>query len=264
MYLLNPKPRAMPVLAISSPMDIGDYPGGQLPDVYAFTNAAEVRLYKNGVFVDKLRCDDWAGLPHPPLRLNDTAGNLLETQEGFDKKKAALLRKCLVAIGKKGLAGLSPTDYLRMGYAMLRYKLTYQDAYALYGKYIGNWGSEATVWRFDAIDGGNVIASLTCCPSSKLHLEVTASSAVLEEKQSYDMAAIRIRILDENGNIAPYAQLPVKLTLEGEAELVGPDVITAEGGMTGTYIRTIGRTGTAKLTVSTHQTDPVSISFELR
>ena len=56
----------------------------------------------------------------------------------------------------------------------------------------------------------------------------------------------------------------MKLTLEGEAELVGPDVVTAEGGMTGTYIRTIGQTGTATLTVSTHQTDPVSISFELR
>ena len=253
-----------PVLAISSPMDIGDYPGGQLPDVYAFTNATEVALYKNGIFVDKLRCDDWVSLDHPPLRLIDTAGNLLETQEGFDKKKAALLRKCLVAIGKKGLAGLSPTDYLRMGYAMLRYKLTYQDAYALYGKYIGNWGGEATVWRFDAIDGDQVVASVTCCPSSKLHLEVTASSAVLEEKQSYDMAAIRIRVLDENGNIAPYAQLSVKLTLEGKAELVGPDVVTAEGGMTGTYIRTIGQTGTATLTVSTHQTDPVSITFELR
>ena len=99
-----------PVLAISSPMDIGDYPGGQLPDVYAFTNATEVALYKNGIFVDKLRCDDWVGLEHPPLRLIDTAGNLLETQEGFNKKKAALLRKCLVAIGKKGLAGLSPAD----------------------------------------------------------------------------------------------------------------------------------------------------------
>ena len=253
-----------PVLAISSPMDIGDYPGGQLPDVYAFTNATEVALYKNGNFVEKLRCDDWAGLDHPPLRLNDTVGDLLETQEGFDKKKATLLRKCLVSIGKKGLAGLSPADYLRMGYAMLRYKLMYDYAMKLYGKYIGNWGGEATVWRFDAIRDGNVIDSLTCCPNSKLHLEVTASNTVLEEKQSYDMAAIRIRVLDENGNIAPYAQLSVKLTLEGEAELVGPDVVTAEGGMTGTYIRTTGQTGAAKLTISTHQTDPVSISFELR
>ena len=78
------------------------------------------------------------------------------------------------------------------------------------------------------------------------------------------MAAIRIRILDEFGNIAPYAQLPVKLTIEGAAELVGPDVVTAEGGMTGTYIRTIGKKGAAKLTVSTGQTEATTVEFIVR
>ena len=251
----------IPVLAIGSPMDIGDYPGGQIGDVYAFTNACEVALYKNGKFVDKLRHDDWKGLYRGPLRVEDTVGCLLETQEGFDKKKADLLRKCLVAIGKKGLAGLSPADYLRMGYAMLRYKLKFEDAFKLYGKYIGNWGGEATVWRFDAMDGDQVVASVTCCPSAKLHLEVTPSAATLEEKQSYDMAAVRIRVLDEYGNIAPYAQLPVKLSIEGAAALVGPDTVTAEGGMTGAYIRTTGQKGPAKLTVSTSQTAPITVEF---
>jgi beta-galactosidase len=222
-----------------------------------------VTLYKNGHFVSNLCYGNWSGMRFGPLRVEDTVGCLLETQEGFDKKKADLLRKCLVAIGKKGLAGLSPADYLRMGYTMLRYKLKFEDAFKLYGKYIGNWGGEATVWRFDALDGDQVVASVTCCPSSKLHLEVTPSATVLEEKQSYDMAAVRIRILDEFGNIAPYAQLPVKLQLEGAAELVGPDVVTAEGGMTGAYIRTTGAKGTAKLTVSTPQTPSVTVTFSL-
>ena len=253
-----------PVLTISSPMDIGDYPGGQIPDVYAFTNAEEVALYKNGVFVDKLHRDNWAGLPHPPLRLNDTVGDLLEAVECYDKKKSRLIRQCLVAIGKKGLAKLSAVDIARMVIAMTRYHVTMDDAMKLYGKYIGNWGGEATVWRFDAMNQGKVMASVTCCPNSKLHLEVTPSATVLEEKQSYDMAAIRIRILDECGNIAPYAQIPVKLVLEGEAELVGPDVVTAEGGMTGTYIRTSGQAGTATLTMSTYQTEPVTLSFTIR
>ena len=253
-----------PILAIGSPMDIGDYPGGQIGDVYAFTNAAEVALYKNGNFVSKLCYDNWQGLWRSPLRVEDTVGCLLETQEGFDKKKADLLRKCLVAIGKKGLAGLSPADYARMATAMLRYKLTFQDAFRLYGKYIGNWGGEATVWRFDAMEENQVVASVTCCPSSSLHLEVTPSITVLQERQSYDMAAVRIRILDEFGNIAPYAQLPVKLTVEGAAELIGPDVVTAEGGTTGTYIRTTGAEGTVKLTVSTAQTTPVTVEFTVK
>ena len=248
-----------PVLAVGSPMDIGDYAGGQIGDVYAFTNASVVYLYKNGNLVDMLT-DHNRGI----MRVEDTVGGLLETLEGFPPKKAALLRKCLVAIGKKGLAGLSPADFLRMGYAMIRYKLRFEDAFKLYGKYIGNWGGEATVWRFDAMDRGEVVASVTCCPSAKLHLEVTPSATILEERQSYDMAAIRIRVLDEFGNIAPYAQIPVKLSIEGVAELVGPDTVTAEGGMAGTYIRTIGQPGTAKLTVSTNQTNSVTIEFIVR
>ena len=247
-----------PVLAVGSSMDIGDYPGGQIGDVYAFTNADQVRLYKNDCFVDTLESADFG-----VMRVKDTVGCLLETQEGFPKKKADLLRKCLVAIGKKGLSGLSPADYIRMGWAMARYKITMDDAVALYGKYIGNWGGEATAWRFDAVRSGEVVQSVTCCPSSELHLEVTVSSSVLEEKQSYDMAAVRIRVLDAYGNIAPYAQLPVTMTLSGAAALVGPATVTAEGGMCGTYVKTVGTPGTAVLTVSAPGLEPVCAEFSV-
>ena len=250
-----------PVLAVGSSMDIGDYPGGQIGDIHVFTNADNVYLYKNDNFVTMLTKGDWKGLPHGPMVMDDTIGCLLETQEGYDSKKAMLLRECLLAIQKRGLAGMTPADIAKMGYAMMRYGLKYADAVALYGKYVGNWGAEATVWRLDAEKDGDLVASYTCCPSAKVHLEVTPSHRDLTEGDTYDMAAVRIRILDENGNAAPYAQLPVQLTLEGEAELVGPAVVTAEGGMTGTYVKTNGKTGTAKLTITTAQTEPVTVEF---
>ena len=250
-----------PVLAVGSSMDIGDYPGGMIGDIHVFTNADSVSLYKNGNFVTRLTDGDWKGLPHGPKMMNDTIGCLLETQEGFDKKKADLLRKCLLTIRRKGLAGMGAADYAKMGYAMVKYGLKFQDAYDLYGKYVGNWGGEATIWRLDAEKNGEVVASTTCCPSAKLHLEVIPSHIRLHEGDTYDMAAVRIRILDEYGNIAPYAQLPVKFTLEGAAELVGPSLVCAEGGMTGTYVKTIGKCGTARLTITTAQTQPASITF---
>ncbi len=251
------------VLEIGSSMDIGDYPAGQIGTVYAFTNAEEVALYKNDDFVALLHPSGLTGLPHPPRVVADTIGALLETKEGFDKRKAAILRKCLLSAGKYGLAGLPLRDKLKMAWCMVRYRMRFSDGVALYGKYVGNWGGAATRWRFEARNGGKAVKSVTCSPSAALHLEAKASHTALVEGVSYDMAAVRIRILDGNGRTAPYAQLPVHFSLTGDAELVGPDTATAEGGMCGTYLRTVGRAGTAQLTVSTGQTEPVTIDFTI-
>lgn len=252
-----------PVLALGSSLDIGDYPGGMIGEIYVFTNADSVSLYKNGSFVTKLSKGNWKGLLHGPMVVDDTIGRLLQTQEGFDKKKADLICACLLAAQKKGLAGLTPVDVARMGYAMVKYGLKYADAVKLYGKYVGNWGSAATVWRMDAEKDGKVVASCTCAHSAKLHLEANVSHTCLCEGNTYDMAAVRIRVLDEYGNLAPYAQLPVQFRIEGDAELVGPAVVTAEGGMTGTYLKTVGKSGQAKLTITTAQTEPVTVLFEI-
>ena len=254
---------AKPVLAMGSSMDIGDYPGGQIGDISVFTNADSVSLYKNGNFVTKLKQEKWKGLPHGPMVMDDTIGCLLETQEGFEKPKAELLRTCLLAIRNRGLAKLTPADIAKMGFAMVKYGVKYEDAVALYGKYVGNWGSESILWRFDAEKDGIVTKSVTCGPSARLRLEVTPSHTSLREGDTYDMAAVRIRIVDEFGNPAPYAQLPVIFSMEGAAELVGPKAVTAEGGMCGTYVRTIGRTGTARLTIATAQTEVLFVDFRI-
>ena len=85
----------------------------------------------------------------------------------------------------------------------------------------------------------------------------------LWEKDTNDMAAVRVRILDENGTPAPYAQFPVQFAVEGSAALVGPQTAVAEGGMTGTYLRTVGTAGEALLTVSAPQTQPVMLHYKM-
>ena len=146
---------------------------------------------------------------------------------------------------------------------MLRYGLKFEDGVRLYGQYIAGWGGKTTAWRFVAKKDGEETASVTLAPSAVLHLEVLPSKTLLQENGTYDMAALRIRIADENGNTVPYAQLPVHLSVAGAAELVGPDTVTAEGGMTGCYVKSAGRSGTATVRVSTDQTEPVTVYFEI-
>ncbi len=252
------------VLEVGSPMDIGDYPAGNIPSVWAFTNADSIRLYKNDDFVKEFFPDPENKMPHPPVLIDDTIGSLLEEKEGFDKKKAGLIRECLLAAGKYGLTNLPARYKAELAWCMVHYGMKFSDGYDLYGKYVGNWGGKAVSWRFDAVKDGKVTASVTKQPDTDLHIETKVSSSVLHEGDTYDMCAVRIRILDSFGNTASYAQLPLKLTCEGVLRIVGPDVITAEGGMSGTYLETTGEKGKAVLTVTAEGLKPAVIELEVR
>ncbi|MBR0162110.1 MAG: glycoside hydrolase family 2 protein [Oscillospiraceae bacterium] len=253
-----------PVLEIGSSLDIGDYPGGNIGKIYAFTNADEVRLYRNDHFVASFRSEGWNGLKHGPVLIDDMIGALLETEEGYPPEEAKQLRVMLNALKVTGPSNITPAMMLRMGYCALRYRLTTAEVTRLYGKYVGNWGGEATRWRFDAVRDGIVIASSTRGPVEQLRLETRCSASVLTEGDTYDMAAVRIRIVDEYGNLTPYAQLPLTLEAEGAVALVGPSCVTAEGGSSGCYLRSTGRPGTGSLTVSAPGLEPVRLCFEVR
>ena len=251
-----------PILEISTSMDIGDYNAGNLPDFYAFTNADEVRLYKNDQFVSTFSHSAYSGLKHGPIRIDDTIGKLLETNEHFSKEKAADIRKCLLASKKYG--SNLPLRY-RLLYAkmMFQYKLSYSDGVTLFGKYVSGWGSDSITWRFDAIKNGKVVKSIIKRPSTKLHLSYQVSRTSLVEGSCYDMSAIRIQVKDEYHNLASYAQLPLNLITTGPIEIVGPNTVVTEGGMTGTYIKTTGEEGDAVLTISTPDCSAITIHFTI-
>ena len=255
----------VPVLEVGNSMDIGDYAAGNIGDIYAFTNADRIDLYKNDVFVRSFTAaKEWKGMKHGPILIDDTIGELLETQEHMPKGQAAAIRDCMLAAGKYGFSALPAVYKAKLAYIMLRYKMTFEDGYALYGKYVGNWGGEATRWRFDAVRNDEVIASVTKTPGQSLHLEVKTSATELKDGDVYDMAAIRIQIKDDNNNLTPYAQLPVSFTTEGPIELIGPATAVLEGGSCGTYIRTTGTSGTATLTIHCDGLNDQKIEFTVR
>lgn len=241
-----------PCCVVSSSMDIGEHPAGDIGSVYVFTNADSVRLFKNGLLVKEFYPDSesFPALPHPPVVIDDFIGDLLETQESFDAKTAEQLKECLYAVAKYGTSALPPKYLLKLGKLMLLKGLKFSDGVELYGKYVSNWGGEATEWRFDAVKNGEVVKSVIKKPGQKAHIEVEVCSTELYEGDTYDVAAVRIYARDELGNSAIYYQEPVILSCSDGLEIIGPHVISLKGGCGGTYVKTTGTAGNAELMIN--------------
>lgn len=252
-----------PVLELSSSMDIGEHPGSNRGEAYIFTNADSVRMYKNDHFIKEYTSAHrtHTHLENGPMKIDDYIGDLLEKQEKMSHKQAEDVKAILNEVAKFGLYNMSKRTYLKAAKMMLMYHMTMDDAVALYNQYIGNWGGASTSYRFEAVKDGRVIKTVTKAPMKELHLKAEVSHTELTELHSYDVAAVRIKAVDEYGNVLPFFNEPVILKAEGEVEIIGPDVISLSGGMGGTYVKTRGKAGTGKLSISTVTKVKKQVSF---
>lgn len=253
------------VLEISSSMDIGEHPATNLGSVYIFSNADCVKMYKNGHFIKEYKPSDsqYDGIPHGPILIDDFVGRMLETEEGFSKKQSELMASAMNYIAIHGYQTFPPHIIWKMLKGVVQYKMKPMDMVHLYTKYVGNWGETATVYRFEAIKDGQVVKTVIKQPMKTLYLETKVSHTTLHEGNTYDVAAVRIRAVDENGNLMPYFQEAVRIETEGPVEIIGGDVISLKGGMSGFYVKTMGVLGTAKLRLVNPQVEIVEIEFEI-
>ena len=142
--------------------------------------------------------------------------------------------------------------------------MSFEQAYQLYGKYIGNWGDKSLCYRFEAIKNGRVIKELNVSVFESRALNACADHTELLEDETYDTALVRIRMTDQNGNDLPFYNEPVSVSITGEAEIIGDTPVMLRGGMGGVYVRSIGKSGKATLTLSAPYTQSVTIDFNVK
>ena len=253
----------VPVLYVSSSMDLGEQAASVRGRVFAVTNADEVRLYKNERFIRSFTRSDspWTHMPFPPIEIDDFIGDQLLTEEGFAPKQAEMGKEILNWSARFGSARLPPRLTAKAALLMARYGMKPNDAVALYEKYIGGWGSAATGFRFDAVKNGAVVASVRRGAVTSLRLEVRPSATRLCIGDTYDVAELRIAMTDQDGNVLPFWSGAVKVTVDGPLTLIGPERATLRGGLGGIYLRTAGSAGEADVTLETEQTPPVTVHY---
>lgn len=174
-----------------------------------------------------------------------------------------MVKEVLNLAARYGMNHLPKRAYYLAAKLMLFYHMKMEDAVALYNRYVGDWGGQSMVYKLEAIKDGKVVKTLVREPVQKVQYQITVSSQKLKETHTYDVAAVRIQAVDENGNLLPYFQEPVQLKCEGALEIIGPDIISLQGGMGGTYVKTIGKTGSGKLMISNRQAGTREITFEI-
>ena len=252
-YVYSMQQDKEPVLMISSTMDIGEHPGGNRGDVYILSNADSVKMYKNGRFLKEYFTKDseYENLKYGPILIDDYIGDaIIEGEPDMGRKQAEELKSLFNEVSKVGLYGMSKRMMAKAGYISVKYKMSMNDAVALYNKYIGDWGGESTEFKFEAIKDGEIVKTLVVTTMKEMSLLVETSHVKLIDDESYDVAAVNIRAIDENGNILPFANDPISLSTIGPIEVIGPSIITLQGGMGGTYVRTTGKKGEAKLIIT--------------
>lgn len=238
-----------PTCEVANGMEIGEHPGGNIGDVYVFTNADSVRVYKRNTLIKEYRKEDsiYHYLPHGPLLIDDLIGDQLIENEGFSRKSSEEMKMVFRAIQKYGQNDLPISMKLLMVKLMIKLKLTIEDGIRLFTKYVSDWGGNTSTYRFEAIKDGKVFKTIEKGPQTQTEMEVVIDHTELVEAHTYDVACIRIHAIDQNGNQLSYFQQPIKLSVEGVIEIIGPDIISFQGGSAGTYVRTIGKAGSACL-----------------
>ena len=253
----------VPVLAVSSSMNIGEHPGGNAGKVYIITNADSVRMYRNGELLKEYSSADteFKNLRHGPIKVDDYIGDALEVYEGMSHKKATEIKALLNGVAEKGMnPGMA--FMAKAGLIAAKNRMRMEEAVSLYGKYIGNWGGKVSTYRFEAVKGGKIVKELTVSISTDALIEASANTDALYEGKTYDVALVRLRAVDEHGSLLSFSNDPVTVRTEGPIEIIGPDTIPLNGGMGGVYVRSAGA-GSAKLIITDNRGRKIDVPFRI-
>ena len=255
-----------PVLEITSSMDIGEHPGCNRGNIYILSNADSVKMYKNDCFIKEYlpAMSPYKHLKHGPILIDDFIGDSFAQNERFRPKHAKEITDAMNLVARGSLNHIPKRLYLTALKLLLIYHIDFAEVTRLYTKYIGDWGGTATVYRFDAIKDGKVVKSVTKEPIREIRLEAEADHTILTEQHSYDVALVRIRAVDDHGNVLPFYQEPVRLITEGDISIIGPDTIALQGGMGGTYVKSMGRSGRGTLLLQSQTAGEVRIPFQIK
>lgn len=244
----------IPVMTVLSSMDNGDLEGSIRGDVYIFSNCNSIRMYINNTFIKEFypRKDLFTNIPHAPFIIDDFIGNQIKENERFSEKDAETVKKLLSKINRSG-GQFGLADKMVFTKIALKYKMNKKDAEDLYSKYFAGWGSASTEYKFEGLIAGKRVITQTKSQVFKPELSIEIDSDILTEEETYDTTRVVLKLKNEYGDDIIYANDVFKLSIEGEAEIIGPKMIALIGGSRAFWIKSNGKAGEVLLRIESER-----------
>lgn len=226
-----------PYLEVLGNKNIGDYCAAVGGKIYVATNLDYLDFYINDELVNRFYPDknDYAYMPHPLIMVDDLLGNRMK--EKFSKKDTKRINEVFNYIAFNGYGNLPLKCVLKVGLVLLHTHKKVQDFFDLYTKYMQNWGNESSGYTFKGYKNGKLAITKSLSPSTSFHLTYELVNPTVELEDSYDVARISIKYLDQNDSIMNYAFMPLELETNKNLEIIGPHLISLIGGQISFYVK---------------------------
>jgi beta-galactosidase len=249
-YVYKSQGAKEPFIHVASNLQIGDMEASEIKEVYVLSNVDYIKFYINGDYIKTYQpTNRYPHLPHPPFIIDDFIGNLIHQNENFSDKDADIVKDILLSIMKNGLK-VPLLKKLKMGYVLFKYKLSMDQAAKFYEKYVGKWGLESLTYTFEGYVDDILVTTQTVGSSSSTDLIVKADDPILRESATYETTRVVVTHINEHKRPLLYSNEVIHIKIDGPLKLIGPSQLSLIGGSIGFYVRTIGETGQATITIS--------------
>lgn len=220
----------------------GERDGGGSVPFYVLTNCDFIRVYKNDALVGDFYPEQAAfpHLAHPPVVVSHLMEAALDF--GFSEEDGTRFKEFLTEKLRTGaLTALGEPDMAYLASLAEKYKLSMRAFIGAVIRSAGGWGDVENDLRLEGFVGGEKVCTRRIGERKyAAGLTLVADDSVLFcDGETYDATRITVSVVDDVGNLMPFAHECVEIRLGGPAALLGPSRFPVIGGVSSFWIRTL-------------------------
>jgi beta-galactosidase len=237
-HIYGSQQNEIPYFEVLSMLHMFEYPGAELNKVFIATNLDKVKVYSNDKMIGEFSKDSkiYKNLPHPPIIIDNLLGSALFERGLMSEYDAIKIGKIIYkALNNERKIGMF--DKLAMVTILKRYKIPIHQVGSIITDYVGGWGFDKKVFKFEGYKNGKLIKTIYKGSNDKYALKYKLHHNRLKVGDTYDVTKLDIELVNGFEERAYYNHEIVNIKTSGAISLIGPSEKPLLGGITSAWIR---------------------------